>query len=70
LVELSEHLFDYGVLPYYLHMLDPVQVASHFDVNVKAAGNIMNELRKHLPAYLVPKLVREEAGASYKTPII
>ncbi len=51
-------------------MLDPVQVASHFDVNVKAAGNIMNELRKHLPAYLVPKLVREEAGASYKTPII
>src|SRR5690606_39957382 len=32
LVELSETLFDAGVLPYYLHLLDKVHGAAHFDV--------------------------------------
>ena len=30
--DLSETLFDAGVLPYYLHMLDPVAGAAHFNV--------------------------------------
>ncbi len=32
LEELSVALFEAGVLPYYLHVLDPVRGAAHFDV--------------------------------------
>ncbi|MGC4002707.1 MAG: hypothetical protein QM811_06040 [Pirellulales bacterium] len=33
LAALSERLLDYGVLPYYLHQLDRVQGAAHFEVD-------------------------------------
>jgi EF-P beta-lysylation protein EpmB len=63
---LSERLFDYGILPYYLHMLDPVKGAAHFAVDEPQARLIMQGLRKLLPGYLVPKLVREMAGHASK----
>jgi EF-P beta-lysylation protein EpmB len=66
---LSETLFASGVLPYYLHLLDPVQGAAHFDVEEKTAMAIIGAMRRHLPGYLVPRLVREQAGAPHKTPI-
>ncbi|WP_455385428.1 EF-P beta-lysylation protein EpmB [Acidihalobacter prosperus] len=66
---LSERLFDCGVLPYYLHLLDPVAGAAHFHVDDRQAGEVMQELRARLPGYLVPRLVREEAGAPSKTPV-
>jgi KamA family protein len=69
LAELSERLFDCHVLPYYLHMLDPVAGAAHFYVDDAAARAIMAELRKRLPGYLVPKLVREQEGELSKTPV-
>lgn len=59
LAELSEKLFEAGVLPYYLHMLDKVQGAAHFGVNETAARRLMTELQARLPGYLVPRLVRE-----------
>jgi len=59
LAMLSERLFDYGILPYYLHMLDPVKGAAHFAVDETQARSIMQGLRELLPGYLVPKLVRE-----------
>ncbi len=68
-VALSTALMDVGVLPYYLHMLDPVQGAAHFDVEKLEAIAIVAELRNRLPGYLVPRLVREEAGMPAKTPI-
>lgn len=68
--ELNEKLFQYGTLPYYLHMLDKVEGAAHFEVPDKTAKNVMHELRSKLPGYLVPRLVREEAGAPYKIPIL
>lgn len=67
LAELSERLFAGGVLPYYLHMLDKVQGAAHFDISVEHALDIFQTLQSLLPGYLVPRLVREEAGKKNKT---
>lgn len=69
LAELSEALFGAGVLPYYLSLLDPVAGAAHFDVPEARAIGLMAELRARLPGYLVPKLVREVAGAPSKMPV-
>ncbi len=69
LSDLSEALFKAGILPYYLHVLDKVQGASHFDVETQQAKSIMTGLIKRLPGYLVPKLVREIADQPGKTPI-
>ena len=64
---LSERLFDCGVSPYYLHLLDPVQGASHFDIDPEQAGKIYRELQAMLPGFLLPKLVREIPGERSKT---
>jgi len=69
LVALSERLFRAGVLPYYLHQLDRVQGAAHFEVEDTHALALLEELRLRLPGYLVPRLVREVAGVASKTPI-
>jgi EF-P beta-lysylation protein EpmB len=70
LAELSERLFDCGVLPYYLHLLDRVQGTAHFEVDEINARALHRALRERLPGYLVPRLVREQAGAASKTPLI
>ena len=67
--DLSDALFDAGVLPYYVHVLDKVQGASHFYVSDDDARGIMEEAIKRLPGFLVPKLVREIGGQPGKTPI-
>ena len=69
LAELSERLLDCGVLPYYLHQLDRVRGAAHFEVGDDRARELVETLRAMLPGYLVPRLVREVAGASGKTPL-
>ena len=63
---LSERLFDAGVLPYYLHLLDRVQGAAHFEVPEHEARQLLAELSAQLPGYLLPRLVREQAGAAAK----
>jgi EF-P beta-lysylation protein EpmB len=67
--ELSEALFDCGVIPYYLHRLDPVAGAAHFDVPPGRARALMERLRTILPGYLVPRLVRETVGGRFKQPV-
>jgi len=69
LQDLSEALMDAGVMPYYLHQLDKVQGAAHFLVDDSRAMALMEALRRRLPGYLVPRLVRETAGQPYKSPI-
>ncbi|MGX5914599.1 EF-P beta-lysylation protein EpmB [Aliidiomarina sp. Khilg15.8] len=69
LVALSERLFSFQVLPYYLHQLDKVAGAAHFAVSDANAHLIMTDLRNRLPGFLVPKLVREIAGEASKTPL-
>ena len=66
LAALSEALFACGVLPYYLHLLDKVQGAAHFDVPEPTAQAIVTDMRGRLPGYLVPRLVRESTGAAGK----
>jgi len=66
LAGLSARLFEYGVLPYYLHLLDRVAGAAHFEVAEDRAVEIMRGLQAMLPGYLVPKLVREVEGAPSK----
>jgi L-lysine 2,3-aminomutase len=66
LAALSEAVFEAGVLPYYLHMLDRVQGAAHFEVPDAVARDLMAELNERLPGYLVPRLVREVPGAPGK----
>ena len=69
LAQLQYDLFDSGILPYYLHLLDPVQGAAHFAVPVPRAKALHQYLRMHLPGYLVPKLVMECAGEAAKSPL-
>lgn len=69
LSELSYRLFDVRVLPYYLHVLDKVQGASHFLITDAEAQRIYQALLKELSGYLVPKLVRESSGELHKTPL-
>jgi EF-P beta-lysylation protein EpmB len=67
LAELSEALLAAGVLPYYLHVLDRVRGAAHFDVPEATALALHAGLTARLPGYLVPRLVREVPGADAKT---
>ncbi len=66
LIHLNKKLFACGVLPYYLHLLDKVAGAAHFDVSEAQALKVMEQLREALPGYLLPRLVREEKGRPYK----
>ncbi|MDZ7747550.1 MAG: EF-P beta-lysylation protein EpmB [Halofilum sp. (in: g-proteobacteria)] len=66
---LGRRLAACGVLPYYLHLLDPVRGAAHFDVAAEPARRLLAGLAGRLPGYLVPRLVREEPGRPGKTPI-
>ncbi len=70
LIALSEKLFRIGVLPYYLHMLDRVSGASHFEVPVHTAKKIYGKVASGLPGYLVPRLVTDQPGTSSKTLIL
>ena len=68
-VDLSRRLFSAGVLPYYLHVLDKVAGGAHFDLSEQVAIELYWALLKHLPGYLVPKLVRELTNRPFKVPI-
>lgn len=67
LKELSDKLFEYGILPYYLHLFDKVAGASHFYIEDERAIEIYRELQKITSGYLVPKLAREIAKEPNKT---
>ncbi len=67
LAALSEALGSMGVVPYYLHLLDRVRGAGHFEVPEAEAVALVRALTDRLPGYLVPKLVREVAGERAKS---
>lgn len=70
LVALSERLMQANVLPYYLHQLDRVAGAAHFEVDDERARRLHREIAKRLPGYLLPRLVREIPGEAGKTALI
>lgn len=70
LAELMRRSFEAGALPYYLHMLDPVSGAQRFETDEHRARKMVDDLRRLLSGFLVPRLVREVAGEPYKLPIL
>ena len=70
LAELCERLVDLRVIPYYLHQLDRVAGAAHFDVPQDVGLRLVQGLAARLPGYAVPRYVREVPGAANKTLII
>lgn len=66
LIELSQRLLDCRVLPYYLHQLDRVAGAAHFETPVEVGRRLIEEMTARLPGYAVPKYVREVPGAPAK----
>lgn len=67
LIDLSLTLFNAGILPYYLHLLDKVQGAAHYYVPLTKAKQLMREVSSQVSGYLLPKLVRETSGKKSKT---
>ncbi len=67
LKELFETLSDHGILPYYLHQLDKVSGAGHFEVDESKGKSLMKELSKVLSGYSLPKYSKEEQGHFSKT---
>jgi EF-P beta-lysylation protein EpmB len=70
LIQLSEALVDNRVMPYYLHQLDRVQGAAHFEVPLAKGMLMVEEMRKALPGYAVPRFVREVPGESSKQVLV
>lgn len=68
--QLCERLVDLGAIPYYLHQLDQVRGAAHFEVDEELGREIIGEMRLRLPGYAVPHYVREVAGAAHKIPLV
>lgn len=69
LVDLCQRLVNIGVMPYYLHQLDRVSGGAHFETDQARGQQLIDEIAARLPGYAVPKLVKEVAGATGKTPI-
>ncbi|MEO5362326.1 MAG: EF-P beta-lysylation protein EpmB [Magnetococcus sp. DMHC-8] len=69
LADLCETLVNHRVLPYYLHLLDPVAGSAHFQVDREQARSLISQLQARLPGYAVPKLVWEQPGQPSKMPV-
>lgn len=69
LVELCNTLVDHGITPYYVHQLDRVKGAAHFEVSEEKGKALMAELRKRVSGYALPRYVKEIAGEPHKTEI-
>jgi KamA family protein len=66
LIALSETLVDLQVVPYYLHQLDRVRGAAHFEVAVERGQQLVAQLRDALPGYAVPRYVQDIPGQASK----
>lgn len=67
LENLSHRLVECRVIPYYLHQLDRVRGAAHFEVSVERGRELIEELESRLPGFAVPRYVNEIAGQQSKT---
>lgn len=69
LTELCSILANHGIMGYYMHQLDRVQGAAHFEVSEEMGKQLVAELAKRLPGYALPRYVKEVAGMPSKTPV-
>ncbi|PKL94886.1 MAG: EF-P beta-lysylation protein EpmB, partial [Gammaproteobacteria bacterium HGW-Gammaproteobacteria-8] len=70
LAKLMEAGFAHGAMPYYLHLLDRVAGSAAFEVDEQRARELVTSLRRQLPGFLVPRLVRELSGVPFKVPVL
>jgi len=70
LCELSEQLFSHGITPYYLHLLDKATGTGHFEVSEAEALALIRQVQAALPGYMIPKLVKEQAGGTSKQTVL
>jgi EF-P beta-lysylation protein EpmB len=66
LAELCRRLVDLRVMPYYLHQLDRVAGAAHFEVGESRGRELVRQMRARLPGYAMPRYVRDVPGATHK----
>jgi len=64
---LCEQLVDSGIFPYYLHQLDRVEGAAHFEVDKEKGRQLIAELNRRIAGYAVPRYVQEIAREPSKT---
>ena len=64
LIDLSNKLFEIGILPYYLHLLDKVRGSKQFFISKTQALKIYKKMQESLSGYLLPKLVKDNDEAS------
>jgi EF-P beta-lysylation protein EpmB len=62
LVGLSEALVELQIVPYYLHQLDRVTGAAHFEVSIATGRRLVRQMRQHLPGYAIPRYVQDRPG--------
>lgn len=67
LESLCRRLIDLRVMPYYLHQLDRVRGAAHFEVDQDCGRALVSQLESRLPGFAVPRFVCEQAGEASKT---
>lgn len=70
LMQLCESLSDHNVIPYYLHQLDRVTGAAHFEVSIQRGKQLVSAIRQRLSGYAVPRYVQEQAGEPHKTVLL
>jgi lysine 2,3-aminomutase len=69
LKELLEKMIDHGIIPYYIHQLDRVEGAHHYEVSEAEGLKLLDTLSQELPGYAIPRYVKEIAGEASKTPV-
>ncbi len=67
LLELSKKLLEFGIIPYYLNLLDQVEGAGHFSVSDGSAEELLRYVQENTSGFGVPRLAREISGRSSKT---
>jgi len=66
MLELVQKMVERRIRPYYLHQLDPVRGALHFQVPVKRGKQIMEFLRQNIGGYAVPAYVFDDPAEPAK----
>lgn len=66
---LMRGLIDHGVLPYYVHQLDRVAGAAHFEVDVDRGRALIEALYPLNSGYGAPRYVQEVPNRPSKTPL-
>lgn len=69
LAELFERLVDARVKPYYLHQLDRVRGAAHFEVPEAEGLRLVEAVRARVSGLAMPAYVRDVPGSPSKVPV-